>query len=361
VLVAFKRHAEEYHRTADGQLAREYENYIISMRPLKKLYSGLSVLEFGPVQMKAVRREMIDMGWARTHINRQLGRLRHIFNWAASEAIIPAAIADAVAKVKGLRFGKTEARESEPVEPVADEHFRATLPFLPPMIKSMVELQLLTGMRPGEICSMRNRDIDAPAGKLWHYRPARHKTSHRGIKRSIPLGPKARDIIAPYMGLDPEAFIFRPSKSEADRRERQREARKTPVQPSQIQRAAHARRRRSKRAPGDFYDVHAYRRAVARACDAAFPPPDHLARLRGERRDVWHKRLSDKHRAELLAWQAEHRWHPHQLRHNAATLIRELYGIEAAQALLGHKSLAMTEVYAQRNLKAAERVMNEVG
>jgi integrase len=163
------------------------------------------------------------------------------------------------------------------------------------------------------------------------------------------------------MGLYSEAFIFRPSKAEADRRERQREARKTPVQPSQIQRAADARRRRSKRAPGDFYDVHAYRRAVARACDAAFPPPDHLARLRGERRDVWHKRLSDKHRAELLAWQAEHRWHPHRLRHSTATLIRELYGIEAAQALLGHKSLAMTEIYAQTNLKAAERVMNEVG
>jgi len=31
--------------------------------------------EFGPIQMKAVRQEMVVMGWARTYINRQLGRI----------------------------------------------------------------------------------------------------------------------------------------------------------------------------------------------------------------------------------------------------------------------------------------------
>jgi integrase len=225
----------------------------------------------------------------------------------------------------------------------------------------MVELQIITGMRPGEICSMRNRDIDAPAGKLWHYRPARHKTLHNGVKRSVPLGPKAREIIAPYMGLDPDAHLFSPSKSEADRHARQHEARATPVTPSQLKRATDARRRRSKRAPGDFYDVAAYRRAIYRACDAAFPPDGALRRLPKESLGQRTARLTSDQRKELEAWQSAHRWHPHQLRHNAATLIRELYGLEAAQAILGHKTLSMTQIYAEKNLKAAERVMNEVG
>jgi integrase len=234
LLVAFKRHAEEYHRNTDRTQSGEFENYILAMRPIRKLYSATPVAEFGPLAMKNVRREMVAMDWARTTINRQLGRLRHIFNWGAGEGIIPASIADAVAKVKGLRFGKADARETDPIEPVADAHFAATLPHLPPMVRSMVELQIITGMRPGELCAMRNKDIEAPEGKAWRYCPKKHKTAFRGAKRSVLLGPKAREIIAPYMSLDPEAHLFSAARSEADRHAQQRENRKTRVQPSQV-------------------------------------------------------------------------------------------------------------------------------
>ncbi len=39
--------------------------------------------------------------------------------------------------------------------------------------------------------------------------------------------------------------------------------------------------------------------------------------------------------------------HPYQLRHLAATVVREALGIEATQALLGHSQIAMTEHYAK--------------
>jgi integrase len=37
----------------------------------------------------------------------------------------------------------------------------------------MIELQPLTGMRPGEACAMRVRDIDT-TDKAWVYRPFQH-------------------------------------------------------------------------------------------------------------------------------------------------------------------------------------------
>ena len=40
-------------------------------------------------------------------------------------------------------------------------------------------------------------------------------------------------------------------------------------------------------------------------------------------------------------------WHPHQLRHTYGTLMRKRHGIETARILLGHKSPAMTLVYAE--------------
>jgi len=54
-------------------------------------------------------------------------------------------------------------------------------------------------------------------------------------------------------------------------------------------------------------------------------------------------------------------WHPHQLRHNAATRIRKEFGLEAAQAVLGHSSAAITQIYAERDQAKAADVMARVG
>jgi integrase len=54
-------------------------------------------------------------------------------------------------------------------------------------------------------------------------------------------------------------------------------------------------------------------------------------------------------------------WHPNQLRHAWATRMREAYGIEAASDGLGHSSVDITEIYAERSLKRAIEVAKEVG
>ena len=54
-------------------------------------------------------------------------------------------------------------------------------------------------------------------------------------------------------------------------------------------------------------------------------------------------------------------WTTNQLRHNAATLLRRLYGIEAARVVLGHRSASTTEIYAERDFAHAETIMYEVG
>jgi integrase len=62
-----------------------------------------------------------------------------------------------------------------------------------------------------------------------------------------------------------------------------------------------------------------------------------------------------------MQWRREQRWHPHQLRHNAATELRKEFGLEAAQVVLGHRSLRVTEIYGEKNLEAARRIMQKIG
>ena len=54
-------------------------------------------------------------------------------------------------------------------------------------------------------------------------------------------------------------------------------------------------------------------------------------------------------------------WHPNQLRHLFATEVRQAYGLEAAQVLLGHSRADVTQVYAARDLGLAVRVAAEAG
>ena len=62
----------------------------------------------------------------------------------------------------------------------------------------MIDLQLLTGARPGEMVIMRPIDIDR-SGEVWVYTPLEHKTEHHGYERKILIGPKAREIVMPFL------------------------------------------------------------------------------------------------------------------------------------------------------------------
>jgi integrase len=54
-------------------------------------------------------------------------------------------------------------------------------------------------------------------------------------------------------------------------------------------------------------------------------------------------------------------WHPHQLRHNAATKFRQEFGLDVARAVLGHSSPVVTEVYAELDAAKAAKAMERVG
>jgi integrase len=55
------------------------------------------------------------------------------------------------------------------------------------------------------------------------------------------------------------------------------------------------------------------------------------------------------------------RWHPNQLRHTAATALREQFGLDAAQAVLGHTRVETTQIYAERMSGIAIEAMRKLG
>jgi integrase len=224
----------------------------------------------------------------------------------------------------------------------------------------MIELQLLTGMRPGEVCAMRPADVDT-TGAVWVYRPGQHKLAYRGRPREVVLGPKAQAVLRAFAPPGPGDYYFSPRRAIAGRRAERAAARRTPRYPSHARAAVGKRVAAPTRRPAERYNVSGYGHAVARGCDRAFPPPAPLARRPDETVGAWQARLTPAEREQLAAWRAAHRWHPNQLRHTFATAVRKAHGLEAAQVLLGHAKADVTQVYAERDAGLAARVAAEVG
>ncbi|MCC6492133.1 MAG: site-specific integrase, partial [Pirellulales bacterium] len=236
----------------------EYYRVVRVVRPLKDLYGRTPAAEFGPQQFKAIRNRLVDEGKSRSYANEFMQRVVRIFRWAAAEGHIPPTIPQALAMIPGLRRGKTEARETEPVLPVDDATVDATLEHMPEVAADMVRLQRFSGARPAEICILRPCDLDR-SGDVWTYKPQRHKTQHHGRQRVIFIGPKAQAVLLRYLARGAEDYCFRPCDSMAKYRAARASARKTPL--SCGNRPGTNRRSRPRKVPGECYAVDAYRRA----------------------------------------------------------------------------------------------------
>ena len=120
------------------------------------------------------------------------------------------------------------------------------------------------------------------------------------------------------------AYLFSPREAMEEYQTARRNARTTPLTPSQ---KARKRKAKPRKQPGNRYDPRAYAHAVARACNRAGVP----------------------------------HWHPHQLRHSAGTFSRRECGMDTARAVLGHSDLETTAIHAERDAALADAAMERFG
>ena len=197
LILTYWRFAETYY-SIDGEPTKELACMREALRPVRKLYGGSRACDFGPKALKAVRQHMVEQGLSRGLINHRVSRIKRVFKWAVAEELIPPSVHHALQAVAGLRYGRTEAREAEPVRPVQHKWVEAVLPHLSPQVAAMIKVQLLTGMRPGEVVIMQACIINM-TNDIWIYEPHNHKNRWREKRRRIPLGPKTQELLKPFL------------------------------------------------------------------------------------------------------------------------------------------------------------------
>jgi len=209
LILVYWQWAERYYRDEHGEPGQELDNVRTALKALRRLYGHTPAAAFGPLALRAIQENLIKSDLSRGVVNARVNRVRRVFKWAVSYQLIPSAVYEALRTVSGLQRGRCQAREAPSVQPAADDHVNATLPFLPAPVRAMVELQRLTACRAGEVMVMRAIDLTM-SGPVWTYRPASHKNKHRGLDRVIFLGPQAQEVIKPFLTTNLEAYLFSP-------------------------------------------------------------------------------------------------------------------------------------------------------
>lgn len=280
--LVFLRHAEK-HYVKNGVQTSEVHVLKSVIRPLNQLYGMLPAKDFGPLALKAVRANMIELGWCRDTINAGMSRIRRIFKHAIANELIDSTVLDRLKCVAPLLEGRTEAHDNAPRTAVDAEHVETVRRLVRPLVRDLIDLQSLTGARSGELVKLTTGMLDR-SGKVWVADLGDHKTRHHGKSRTLHFGPQAQIILAKYLKAESGSRLFKMTRS-------------------------------------------AYCRSITRACERA----------------------------------GIDRWVPHQLRHTNADVVREEFGLEHTQAVLGHAKANMTEHYAKASKAKAAEVARRIG
>ena len=205
---------------------------------------------------------------------------------------------------------------------------------------------------------MRTCDIDM-SGKLWVFSPSTHKTAHHGHERAVYFGPKAQAVVEQWLRPNVHEFLFNL-------------ARRSPRAGQNVllhRKNATKLRQRSWEQLAAAAGPKATRPLHGRQLSAGYRD-----RMRGGVWDASRPSRTTDREAEAGAGSAKmrksgakrgrrgtpHVWSPNQLRHDRRHLPRKQFGAEAAQVILGHRNLDVTEIYAEKNVEAAMKIMAKV-
>ncbi len=341
----FLPHVAAYY-LKEGQPTSEQWEYRTVASTACRLYGDQMVDSFGPIALKACRQEWIDSGVTRQTINKRQFRLVRMFKWGVAEELVDSAVWESLRSVDTLHIGRTPVPEMKEVPPVELDRVQAVTPFLSPVVRDMISLQLITGMRPGEVCRLRPGDLDR-SSDVWEFNVLGHKTAHHGRKRTVYIGPEAQSVLRPYLLRAADQHCFSAAESREWWFQQAEEARVTPASCGNARGRKHDRTPSAKnsRLPRTYFDRVVMAGRSPAACKKAWPAPKEI---RGDKEAVkaWDRRTSLV--AQPVAAYSRDR--------SAA-----LYGLDAAQVILGHARADITQVYAEVDRQKAIDITRKIG
>jgi integrase len=162
------------------------------------LFADMPVESFGPSELKAMRTSLIARGQCRNTVNRRAKQVIAMVRWAVEEGHASESVWARLRAVRPIPPGREGSHDYCPIGPVSIDHFVAVNKLVAPRYRPALDVQRLTGMRSGELLSMRPQDVDM-TGRHWYYRPVNHKTKRYVKEKIIGIPEPAANVLTACM------------------------------------------------------------------------------------------------------------------------------------------------------------------
>lgn len=207
VLLSIKKLATEFLNNLSKNFSPTSQEPIPIRRSILQMveFQGeADATKYSPARLIELRQHWIERGLSVSTINKYHNYILQMFQWASIMDRLNATIWHGLKAVPKLKPLRSPAKDPKKVEPVDRKHVDAIQPFVSVTVWNIIQMQLFTGMRSGEVLSMTLRQINNNV-----YFPQQHKNKWRGHTRAVYLGPKARALLDGLTsGLDPDQKIF---------------------------------------------------------------------------------------------------------------------------------------------------------
>lgn len=278
--------APTHYRLPSGKTSREVKNFRDSFKDTLAAVGTKPVALMTKRDLELVRDRMVSRGLSRKVINQRISRIVHVFRWGTEEnrTLVPETVAAVLSLLTPLEAYRTAAPEKEPIVGVPPDRVEKVIAVANPVLAAMLTLQLLTGMRPGEVRGIKKKMVVQRDGGWVADFGIEHKMAYRKQRRAIPLGDKTVRLLKTWIAKAPTAdsYLFRPEQV------------------------------RKSRLKGTQFSDTSYAHSLAAYCKKASVP----------------------------------RFAPNQIRHTVGEEVRRTHGLDHVQALLGHKNRQSSERYA---------------
>lgn len=425
---------EEYLLTINSSFKQSYcEPRRLGVKLLAP-WAKLPVKDFRKKHMTEIRENLSKLPRALSTQNRKLKYIREFFQWCSEKDYCTGSKLADINSVRLIMKGENQILPRKQRKAVNLEHVKQTVEHLSPTLRTMVMLQMFTGMRSGNLVDLENRLIDR-TGNVWVYVPEHHKADDKFELRISIIKP-AQVLLQEYIESRPKLkrksrYLFPAFESYAWYKARHSEKEtslvddkkgstgwqmrqhvkanpeaknwkctkwvellgvnrsticqtmawhefKTEREPKYQKRGERAVIRYKIAGETTYKSLGRYDSEISRERYAEELKtwrnklPAVAQRQRRKAKTISQikipTRVRDKFdassyrkalaKAQTLAGVPD--WTPHELRHAMASIIDRNYGIEAAQAFLGHKTIQVTREYAGQNhelcLKVAEKL-----
>ena len=306
--------------------------------------------------VEAICQEAVKtQSWNITTVRKIIASCRDLIKYGEVRRIFPRGLVSEVGMSQYNRIVKRyrdRIRDPREMEMPGDFEIEKVCQATNPVLRTMIIIANQTGMRPQELAKLNTQELNTAT---WEYVPKKHKTAGKGHTRSVFLNEICIEALEQLQDIRPDAgndYYFTVREARAFNEWEKHQQKFTPEM-LKLLAGTQSNAKVAKKLGVERFTVRNWR-TQTKEHEKTLHSIWKNMKIRGS--ELFSRNKFYRHLERACEKAGVKDFCPYSFRHKVGQEVRDQHGIEAASALLGHKQLNTTEIYAKKAAVLAQNI-----